>query len=90
MTIKELKEHVDGYNENLHCAWALWLPGDVRETAGYMNEEVELSDKEIGEILDDIHSHQSAEFGISWESIRCAVQDFVRDRKDIWSKLQKL
>ena len=78
MTIKELKEHIELYDDNMPCAYALWQPDDVKEIAG--EEEVELSDEEIGEILDDIHSHQSAEFGISWESLRCAVRDFVRDK----------
>jgi len=80
MNIKELKEYLKHYDDNLSCAWALWLPGDVRAIA--KEENAELSDEEIGEILDDIHSHQSAEFGINWESLRCAVQDFARDREE--------
>lgn len=79
MTIKELKEHLQGYDDNLFCAWALCLPSDVKAIAG--EEEVELSDEEIGEILNDVNSNQDSEYGITWESIRCAVQDFVRDRQ---------
>ena len=80
MTIKELREHIKEYGNDLPCAWALWLPGDVKNIA--VQEQVELSDEEIGEILDDVHCNQDAEFGITWESIRCAVQDFVGDRQE--------
>jgi len=80
MTIRELREHIKDYDDNMPCAWALWLPSDVR--AIELVEKVELLDEEVEEILDDVHSHQDAEFGITWESIRCAVQDFVRDKQE--------
>lgn len=78
MTIKELKEHIKDYDDDMPCAYALWLPSDVGEIAE--SEKVELSGKEVGEILDDVHSSQDAEFGISWGSLRCAVKDFVGDK----------
>lgn len=80
MTIKELKEHIKDYDDDLPCAWALWLPSDVGEIAE--SEKVELSSEEVGEILDVVHSHQRTEFGFYWDSLRYAVQDFVREKQE--------
>lgn len=79
MTIRELEEHLKGYDKNMSCAWVLWLPGDVRKVADL--EGIELSNEKVSEILDDIHSHQGGG-GITWESIRYAVQDYDRVRRE--------
>ena len=56
-----------------------WAIEDVLQMAEEM--DVELTDEEAGEILENIERHHDAELGISWTTIQCAIEDHMHDRK---------
>lgn len=67
------------YKPDQHIAAHLWSPEDVFQMAGEMGETV--SKKGTNEIIDDIEEHIDSEFGISWATIKCVLQDYLRDNK---------
>jgi len=77
MTIKEAITHlINNYEPNDHCAMHLWVIKDIKDKAE--EEKIELSDEECNDILDNIHHHIDSEYGITWETIRCYIQDYKR------------
>lgn len=72
MTIADAKKQLAGYPDDMHCAMALWTPPDVKEVA--KQEKVKLSKSRINAVLDTVDHKQDASEGISWETIRCAIQ----------------
>ena len=80
-TIREAIEHLETFDPDEGCAIHLWTEPDVMCTAEAMN--IEITEEEAREILDTIHEHVDCEYGITWESLRCTIDDFDRDRGDI-------
>ena len=64
--IKRLQEQ---YNPNDVVAVAIWGVEDVMTVAEDM--EINISKEKAEEILDKIDHKQSAELGISWDTIEC-------------------
>ena len=62
-TIGELKKHLASYRDSTHCAYALWLPDDVRSLKGGKK----LKKDEVDRVLDDTHHHHDATIGINWD-----------------------
>jgi len=78
MTIKEAIDFLKSYDLEDHCAIHLWTESDVIDVAQLEGTSVTTEDAQ--EILDDVHGHINNENGVTWKTIRCYVQDFVRDR----------
>ena len=92
-TIKELREHLSSYPDNMACAWALWTPPDVetvmrqhRETQAARGDHLQptLDEEEIGHILSRVNHRQDASFGITWYSLEAELPtDDQRDARVI-------
>lgn len=80
MQVKDLIHNLETlYKPNDHIAAHLWCPEDVFQIAGELGETI--SQKAANEIIDDIHGHIDSEFGVTWATIKCVLQDYLRDRK---------
>jgi hypothetical protein len=75
-TVAEEKTRLNGIEG--HVAIAIWQRADVLGIAE--DQGVKLSPEEADEILDDIDANQDCEYGISWMTLQCYVDDYVRDR----------
>jgi len=71
-TVKEAKSRLKGIRG--HVAVTIWQREDVIRTGKEMG--VLLSDRSADEIHDDIDRHHDAELGISWTTIRCAIESW--------------
>lgn len=78
-TLKEMRENVDNWiaskGEDCACAYALWLPMDVVDRAEERGM-VFINDEQVANALHNIHRRQSAEGGITWDSIDAEL-DFM-------------
>jgi hypothetical protein len=73
MRIKDLIKHLEAYDPETACAYALWLPDDVREQA----EGHHLADEDVETILGKVQDSHDANIGINWEVIDCAIDWFT-------------
>lgn len=72
-TIKNLSSEVTDLetwyqSDGAHIAYMIWQKEDVVQAANEL--EMKLSDEQIDEVIDYVHSHADAENGISWTSIK--------------------
>ena len=58
-----------------HLAVHIWSVDDVLGTAEEMG--VKLSLKDANSIIDDIDGHIDSELGITWETIRCSIENYL-------------
>lgn len=79
MTIFDLREHIKSYPDDMPIAYSLWQPDDVIAEASELGET--LTTDEIEYVLSDVYEHMDCEYGITWESFRCSIQDIVYNRK---------
>jgi len=63
-TIGELKKHLEGYKDDMHCAYALWTPPDVRLVAPKLKTD------EVNAVLDEVHHRHDANNGITWDTLK--------------------
>tara|TARA_Y100000310_G_scaffold309725_1_gene354145 strand:- start:26 stop:289 length:264 start_codon:yes stop_codon:yes gene_type:complete len=70
-TVKELKLHLESYHEDDHVAHILWTIGDIENKCKDMG--VKLRTDEMNDVLDRMHSHANAEYGISWDSVESEI-----------------
>lgn len=76
MKILELIEHLQKtYLPDDECACPLWLEADVEAIAEELG--VKLTRDEIRGVLDRLDKQHDAEVGISWQTIRCFVEDLA-------------
>jgi hypothetical protein len=73
-TQAETMEHLKGY-EGQHVCSIIWCREDVLGTAKDMG--ISITTEQADEVLDLMESHHDASLGISWENIRCELQDLV-------------
>jgi hypothetical protein len=79
MKVKNLKEHLKKhYNDSDDIAYAIWSKEDVEDQA--TKKSVELTDEEIANTLELIHEHDDAEYGISWTTVDCAIDEILSRR----------
>lgn len=68
MRVKDLKEHLESYDDNDVIAWMLWIPNDAivlhRET--YSTND-ELTQKEAEHAIEQMHHYADTSIGMSWE-----------------------
>jgi len=80
MLVKELKRRLRTlYKPNDHIAAHLWCSEDVFQVAGEIGGTI--TKKDANEIIDQIDRHIDSEFGITWDTIKCILQDYLREKK---------
>ncbi len=93
--VKDLKNHLDTYfKDDDVIAYQIWQVDDVLSLeedyeegewnwgGGGEEEIAKKITKEIAEeVLEAVHDHQDAELGISWESLKCALDDILERNK---------
>ena len=72
-TIREAIEHLKTYNMDEHCAMHLWTEPDAIMTAE--EEGTPVTREEAQGILDHMHDHIDSEYGVTWECIKCEIQE---------------
>ena len=88
MQVKELILKLETlYKPNDHIAAHLWSPVDVIQVAAEIGEEI--SAKVANEIIDDIEHHIDSEYGVTWTTIKCVLQDYLSEEKANGSKKKK-
>jgi hypothetical protein len=78
MTVADLKEYIKSYPDDMPIAYSLWQPDDIIAEADALSET--LTADEIESVLSDVYEHRDCGYGITWESIRCSIQDVVYNR----------
>ena len=73
--IQRLKEW---YKPGEHLAVHIWSSDDIREAAQEM--EGEISQEDINNILDNLDNNIDSEFGISWDTLRGAIEDYKGEK----------
>ena len=68
------------YNQDDHIAVHIWSPEDVFQVAEEIGATI--SKNEAEEIIDDINRHIDSEYGVSWTTVRCVLEDYLRDKKE--------
>ena len=76
MTIKDLKKHLEYFNEDDECAYDLWLLADVEYR---MNErDLKFTEETGSNVLEAMESNKDANTGLSWDvmdyHIDCEVE----------------
>lgn len=81
MTIKALKQILEGYDDATPCSYDLWLPNDVRDlVVAEMPEEAPITDEEIEDTLDTVFRRRDAEYGTTWQTIKDCLPESVTER----------
>ena len=79
MLVKDLTERLQQwYKPDDHLAVHIWEIDDVTGTAKEMGAE--LSADDANEILDIIDSHIDCEYGITWETIKTSIQNYLGEK----------
>ena len=66
------------YKPDEHLAVHIWSSDDVREAAQEL--EAELSQEDITNILDNLDNNIDSELGISWDTLRSAIEDYKGEK----------
>ena len=72
-TVASVIEHLKGYNPNEHIATAIWCEDDVLGRAKELGKKI--TRKQAQEILDEIDHKQDCEYGISWTTLDCFIEE---------------
>lgn len=73
--IRDLKKRLEEYDDDTPCAYALWLPEDVREqVAAWLHE---ISDEDVETTLDTMHRRHDATIGMNWDVLEACVPDHL-------------
>ncbi len=73
--IQKLKEW---YKPDDHLAVHIWCIDDVLGTADEMGVKLTIDD--ANNIIDDIDRHIDSELGITWETIKCSIEDYLGEK----------
>lgn len=64
------------WNDKVAMIWTIY---DIQEYA-MRNDDLEISDEDARNILNDIFDNHDAEYGINWITIDCYISDFMEER----------
>ncbi|MDD5510813.1 MAG: hypothetical protein PHI12_08385 [Dehalococcoidales bacterium] len=79
-SVKELKEHLKGYNDEDIIAYDIWQVEDILQKA---DEDGYICTKEQAEaILEDVDRHRDANYGICWDTLLCYIQDVCKRKEE--------
>lgn len=73
--VKDVIEHLKGYDPESHIATAIWCEEDVIEYAKNEMDGQEITREQAQEILDEMDRKQDSELGISWTTIQCYLEE---------------
>ena len=59
----------------------VWNYGDVEGIAEDIGEE--FSDDEIGDVLNEMIRNHDAELGITWDTVKCAIDNAIKNRPEV-------
>ena len=75
MKVKDLIKRLESYkNQNEEVAVAIWHVADIKESAKGLKRK--LSNKDCVSILKGIESSHDAGFGINWDIVNDAVENY--------------
>jgi len=80
MTVNALIETLQKLPPEQPIAYVLWQPEDIKAEAESMC--VELNDHEVEDVLFDMQNHADCEFGMTWTSVRCSIENIKENNKD--------
>ncbi len=80
MTVNDLIETLNQLPSEQPIAYVLWEPADVKAEAESMN--IELAEHEIVDILFDMQDNADSEFGMTWTSVRCSIENILENNKN--------
>lgn len=72
-TVKECIEHLQSYNPEDIIAHVIWTTEDVFQTA--KENGVCLTQEQADEVIEAVDHHHDAELGITWDTLRCHIDD---------------
>jgi len=75
MTVYDLIERLKVMRMDEPIAFVLWEPADILTEAESMC--VELNDQEIEDVLIDMQENADCEFGMTWTSVRCSIENII-------------
>ncbi len=78
MTIGQLKKSLEALDDSTPCAYALWLPGDVRDLATERGHGV-LTPEQVETVLNDVQHRYDASIGINWDVIAQYLPEIAPD-----------
>ncbi|MBC8551759.1 MAG: hypothetical protein ISR95_03485 [Candidatus Marinimicrobia bacterium] len=78
MTIHDIKQTLDKLPDDLPIAYVMWLPEDVDAEARSIS--VKLNHLEIEDVLINMQDNADYEFGMTWTSVRCSIENIIKNR----------
>ncbi len=79
MQVNDLIHNVkEWYKPDEHLAVHIWSSDDIKEAAQEL--EAGLSQEDINNFLDNLDNNIDSELGISWDSLRSAIEDYKGEK----------
>jgi DNA-directed RNA polymerase specialized sigma subunit len=78
LTTHEIAQYL---REDRKTAFILWQIADVHIATKNMEEPIELSDDDAATILDDIQNGADCNYGITWDTLYYAIEDYINSLK---------
>jgi len=80
MTVNDLIERLRALPNKRPIAYVLWQPADVEVEAESMC--VEINEQEVEDVLFDMQDNADCEFGMTWTSVRCSIENIMENRNN--------
>ena len=81
MQVKDLIMKLnEWYKPDEHLAVHIWSIDDVIGTAEEMGVKISVND--ANNIIDNIDRHIDCELGITWEMIKCSIEDYLGEKEN--------
>jgi len=80
MTVKEMLNILSRYKPETHCAHIIFMPDDIHTLAE--ENDVELTDEEVNNILDDADHRCDAGDGLNWDILRTHMEWEIEKREN--------
>lgn len=84
MTVSDLIKQLKVMRMDEPIAYVLWQPADVLTEAESMC--VEINNQEVEDVLFDMQDNADCEFGMTWTSVRCSIENIIENRLLITNK----
>jgi len=84
MTVNDLIERLKVMPRDEPIAYILWQPADVLTEAESMC--VEINNQEVEDVLFDMQENADCDFGMTWASVRCSIENIIENRLLITNK----
>ena len=84
MTVNDLIERLKQLPKDQSIAYVFWQPEDIKAEADSMS--VELNKQEVEDVLFDMQDNADCEFGMTWTSVKCSIENIIENRLLITNK----